>query len=96
METVGQRPDFREPSRAPTIMILVILGWAVCGLLSIASYQMASEDLSKMEAGTMDDTDIGTVRICKTLSLVNLAITALAIIGGCVVGAMSIAGGTRY
>ena len=96
METVGQEPDYREPSRAPTIMILVILGWAVCGFISIAAYQMSSEDLRKMEAGTMNDTDIGTIRICKTLSLLNIGITVLAIIGGCAIGFMGMARGGGY
>lgn len=77
-------------------MILVILGWAVCGFLSIAAYQMASADLVKMEAGEMDDTDIGTIRICKTLSLVNMGITVLAILGGCLIGLAGLSGGSRY
>ena len=74
-----------QPSRKDQIMLFAILGWTVCGILSIFAYTMARDDLANIDAGLMEPRDRDTVNTLRIVSLVQLILMGVGIAGMCCV-----------
>ena len=69
-----------EPHRGTTVLVLGILGLAVCQICGIIAWVMANKDIPKMEAGQMDPEGLGQTKagkICGIISVVILAVILL-------------------
>lgn len=84
-----------EPGALPDTGRTKSWPWAVGGIFSFVSYDMAREDLAMMDAGVLDDRDRGAVSLMKTLGLVHILMVAFAVIAVCCAFAMT-ASSPRY
>ncbi|MHC4225573.1 MAG: DUF4190 domain-containing protein [Planctomycetota bacterium] len=67
-----RRQRRKEQHRGSTILVLGILGLALCFLLGIFAWVMGNEDLKKMRAGRMDRSGQGLTeagRICGIVAV---------------------------
>jgi len=74
-----------EPHRGTLLIVFAILGWFVCPIFSIVAWVMAKGDLAKMSAGQMDRSGEGLTQSAKIVAMINVILTALFIIGYCLV-----------
>lgn len=56
-----------KPHRSGMVLTLGLLGFFICGPLSIVAWVMACNDLREMNAGYMDDSGRSTTKIARSL-----------------------------
>ncbi len=71
-----------KPHRGTLILVLGILGLAVCGPLGIAAWVMGSGDLKQMDAGTMDPAGRSTTQAGKICGMIATILLILGVIIG--------------
>ena len=75
------------------MLVLGILGLAVCSPLAFVAFFMGRSDLAAIDAGTMDPAGRGTTNIGRILGLIGIVILVVALV--LVVG-LGIAGAGAY
>ena len=81
-----------EPHRGGTVLTLTLIGFFCCCILTIVGLVMATNDLKKMDSGTMDPEGRGLTRAAQIIGIVSLILTALGIVAQ---GAIMAMGGGR-
>ena len=66
--------------RGVLILVLGILGLAVCCLAGIIAWVLANQDLAKMAQGQMDPEGAGMTKAGKICGIVSVALTVLSIL----------------
>lgn len=99
-EYLGYAPRTMKPHRGSAVLTLGILGLAVCFILGIIAWIMASQDLDEMRLGQMDPTGEGMTKAGKICGMIATIIAAVCVIVAmpafaCIVigGAVGAAGG---
>jgi len=69
-----------EPHRASVVLVLGVLGLAICFICGIFAWVMGTTDLAKMRAGTMDPAGRSETHIGWILGIVSTLLGVLAII----------------
>jgi uncharacterized membrane protein YjgN (DUF898 family) len=60
-----------EPHRATTILVLGILGIALCYICGPIAWVMANKDIAKMNAGLMDPTGLEQTKAGKICGIIG-------------------------
>jgi hypothetical protein len=89
-----------RPHRGTAVLVLGILGLAVCFICGIIAWVMGNSDLREMEAGTMDPSGMGLTKagkicgmIAVILNLIGIGITVLFLLGSFAAGVSQIPAG---
>lgn len=70
-----------KPHRGVLILILGILSFVLCGIISaIPAWIMGNSDLKDMEAGTMDPSGRGMTQAGKILGMIAVILTILGVL----------------
>ncbi len=73
-----------KPHRGVLILVLGIVGLAICFPCGIIAWVLASGDLKQIEAGTMDPTGRGLTQAGRILGIITTALVILGFIFGVV------------
>lgn len=68
---------YPEQSQATTALVLGIIGIACCGLLGIAAWVMANNELQAISSGRRDPVNEGTAKAARVVGIVATALIAL-------------------
>ncbi len=70
-----------SPHRGVAVLVLAIMAWVVgCFILSIVALAMASEDLKKMQAGTMDPEGESMTQAGRIIASIHLVVSAVGLL----------------
>ena len=83
-------PTYPEQSQATTALVLGIIGIVCCGLLGIAAWVMANNELQAISSGRRDPVNEGTAKAARVVGIVATALSALPLILFFLAGAGSI------
>jgi flagellar basal body-associated protein FliL len=72
----------REPHRGVIVLVMGILGFAVCGIFGIVAWVMGSGDLKKMDAGQMDPEGRGLTQAGKIIGMITTILMVIGVIIG--------------
>jgi hypothetical protein len=71
----------KNPHRGVAVLVLAIMAWVVgCFILSIVALAMASEDLKKMQAGTMDPEGESMTQAGRIIASIHLVVSAVGLL----------------
>ncbi|MBI1899881.1 MAG: hypothetical protein HYS13_02050 [Planctomycetia bacterium] len=76
------RMVIKVPHRGGTVLVLALLGWFICPLLSLIAWNMGRGDLQKMDAGQMDDSGRGLTTAGKIIGMVTTLLFVLSFLAG--------------
>ena len=86
---------FRQPHRGGLILMLALLGWAICFPFSIFAWTMGSSDLRAMGTGRMDSGGRGLTQVGMILGMIQcilvmagIGLAAVALMFGVLAGAV--------
>ncbi|HLF43496.1 MAG TPA: DUF4190 domain-containing protein [Acidimicrobiia bacterium] len=83
-------PTYPEQSQATTALVLGIIGIVCCGLLGIAAWVMANNELQAISSGRRDPVNEGTAKAARVVGIVGTALIALPLLLLFLAGAGSI------
>ncbi|MCF6227763.1 MAG: hypothetical protein L3J82_03725 [Planctomycetes bacterium] len=66
-----------KPHRGTLVIVLAILGWALCFICGIVAFFMSRADLKEMQAGVMDRSGEGLTNAARIISMVQLILAAI-------------------
>ncbi|MCR9117018.1 MAG: hypothetical protein NXI22_08765 [bacterium] len=76
----GQR-SYQTPHRGVLILVLALVGWSGCPILTVIALVMAFQDLAEMKAGRMDPEGRQLTEAGKIIAIIYLGLTALSMFG---------------
>ena len=69
-----------KPHRGAVVLVLGILGIAVCLICGIIAWVMGNNDLREMDAGIMDSTGRGITQAGKICGMISVILTVVVIV----------------
>jgi hypothetical protein len=72
--------SYQAPHRGALILVLGLLGFAVCFIFSIMAWVMGSNDLREMEAGRMDRSGMDLTRAGMILGMIVSVLAILSVL----------------
>lgn len=82
--TVPRR--YQAPHRGGLILVLAILGWAICPVLGPFAWAMGSGDLRQMQAGQMDPSGQGLTQAGMILGIIQTILMLVGVFFMCIGG----------
>ena len=74
-------PAALKPHRGTVVLVLGILGLAVCAICGIIAWVMGHNDLKEMDLGLMDPTGRGTTQAGKICGMISCILAMVALVG---------------
>ncbi len=74
-----KRTSYPEPSKATTILVLAVLGLALCGILSPFAWSMGRKELKAVDAGRRDPSSRGIANVGRILGIIGTLLLLLGV-----------------